>query len=52
MYCTVMYIQLYILVMCSGKRVQLFLSGDYEFLCRMFGLSGAAGYNNSNMASS
>ena len=27
----------------SGKSVRIFLSGDYEFLCRMYGLSGAAG---------
>ncbi len=23
--------------------VRLFLSGDYEFLCRLYGLSGASG---------
>ncbi len=23
--------------------MRLFLSGDYEFLCRMYGLSGASG---------
>jgi hypothetical protein len=27
----------------SGKRVRVFLSGDYEVLCRMYGLSGASG---------
>ena len=27
----------------SGKTVRMFPSGDYEFLCRMYGLSGAAG---------
>jgi hypothetical protein len=27
----------------SGKTVRVFLSGDYEFLCRMYGISGAAG---------
>ena len=26
-----------------GKKMRLFLSGDYEFLCRMYGLSGASG---------
>lgn len=29
--------------MCSGRTTRLFLSGDYEFLCRMYGLSGASG---------
>ena len=27
--------------------VRLFLSGDYEFLCRMYGLSGASGVTSS-----
>ena len=26
-----------------GKRVRVFLCGDYEFLCRIYGLSGASG---------
>ena len=26
-----------------GKKVRIFLCGDYEFLCRLFGLSGASG---------
>ena len=26
-----------------GKKVRVFLSGDYEFLCHLFGLSGASG---------
>ena len=26
-----------------GKRIRVFLSGDYEFLTRMYGLSGASG---------
>lgn len=26
-----------------GKRVRVFLNGDYEFLCHMFWLSGASG---------
>lgn len=26
-----------------GKTIRVFLSGDYEFLCNMFGLSGASG---------
>ena len=32
--------------MCRGKKVKVFLCGDYEFLCRMFGLSGASGTYN------
>ncbi len=28
---------------CSGCKISIFLSGDYEFLCRMYGLSGASG---------
>ena len=27
----------------SGRTVHVFLTGDYEFLCRMYGLSGASG---------
>ena len=27
----------------SGCSVRVFLSGDYEYLCRMYGLSGASG---------
>lgn len=26
-----------------GKKIRVFLSGDYEFLCRICGLSGASG---------
>ena len=26
-----------------GKKVRIFLCGDYEFLCRLYGLSGASG---------
>ena len=26
-----------------GKRIRVFLSGDYEFLTRVYGLSGASG---------
>ena len=26
-----------------GGKVRVFLCGDYEFLCRMFGISGASG---------
>ena len=26
-----------------NKRLRLFLTGDYEFLCRMYGLTGANG---------
>ncbi len=33
----------FLLKQCRGKRVRVFLSGDYEFLCHMFGLSGASG---------
>ena len=28
---------------CRGKKVRVFLCGDYQFLCHMFGLSGASG---------
>ena len=27
----------------SGHAIRVFLTGDYEFLCRMYGLSGASG---------
>ena len=27
------------------KRIRVFLCGDYEFLCRIFGISGASGEN-------
>ena len=27
----------------SGRTIRVFFSGDYEFLCRMYGLSGASG---------
>ena len=26
-----------------GKRIRIFMSGDYEFLSRMYGISGAQG---------
>ena len=26
-----------------GKKVRVFLCGDYQFMCHMFGLSGASG---------
>jgi hypothetical protein len=26
-----------------GKKLVVFLFGDYEFLCRMYGLSGPSG---------
>jgi len=26
-----------------GKRIGIFISGDYEFLCNIYGLSGASG---------
>lgn len=26
-----------------GKTMRIFMSGEYEFLCKMFGLSGASG---------
>ena len=29
--------------LCRGKKIRLFLCGDYEFLCRIFGLSRASG---------
>ncbi len=29
-----------------GKTIRVFLSGDYEFLCNIFGLSGASGKTN------
>ena len=29
--------------MYSGRTIRVFLSGDYEFLCRIYGLSGASG---------
>ena len=27
----------------SGRKINVFLRGDYEFLTRMYGLSGASG---------
>lgn len=33
-----------------GKRVRIFLNGDYEFLCHMFGLSGASGMPKSSIS--
>ena len=33
----------YMYVTFSEKTVRVFFSGDYEFLCRMYGISGAAG---------
>jgi hypothetical protein len=29
-----------------GKEIRLFMSGDYEFLSRMYGISGAQGTNH------
>ena len=26
-----------------GKKIRLFVFGDYEFLCKMYGISGASG---------
>ena len=28
---------------CRQYKLRVFLCGDYEFLCRMYGLSGASG---------
>ena len=28
---------------CRGKRIRVFLFGDYEFLCRILGISGPTG---------
>ena len=36
--CTHMHI-----VHCTGKRIQLFMSGDFEFLSWMYGITGAQG---------
>ena len=33
-------ISLYVL---RGRTIKVFMSGDYEFLCRIYGLSGASG---------
>ena len=33
----------YTLYNCRGRKISLFLSGDYEFLCKVYGLSGASG---------
>ncbi len=33
----------------TGKNIRVFLSGDYEFLCNIFGLSGAAGTSNTSV---
>ena len=30
-------------VLFRGHTIKVFLTGDYEFLCRMYGLSGASG---------
>ena len=30
----------------SSRKICLFLAGDYEFLCRLYGLSGASGKSN------
>ena len=38
-----MYIALHL--QCRGKEVRTFLYGDYDFLCNMYGLSGASGIN-------
>ena len=31
---------------CRGKKVRVFICGDYEFLCKLYGLSGASGNKN------
>ena len=33
-----------------GRKFRVFLSGDYEFQCHMYGISGAAGCKISNTA--
>ena len=33
-------------ITCSSRKVRLFLAGDYEFLCKLYGLSGASGMHN------
>ena len=33
----------------SGKKIKVFLCGDYEFLTRMYGLSGASGKQGQTM---
>ena len=30
-------------ILCRGRTIKTFLTGDYEFLCKMYGLSGASG---------
>ena len=32
-----------------GKSIRIFLFGDYEFLCHMYGLTGAQGNNHNTM---
>ena len=32
-----------IIITIRGKQFRVFLSGDYEFLCKMYGISGASG---------
>ena len=46
--CTVMIRWLTLVLGSSGKRFRLFLCGDYEYLCRMYGITGASGTVNSS----
>ena len=39
----------HIFIYCRGYTVRLFMTGDYEFLTRMYGLSGASGKPNRYM---
>ena len=32
-----------IIIIIRGKQFRVFLSGDYEFVCKMYGISGASG---------
>ena len=47
--CIRIYIDMYIytFMFCGlksrGKRIRIFMSGDYEFLSRMYGITGAQG---------
>lgn len=40
---------IYTPVVHSGHTIKIFLTGDYEFLCRMYGLSGASGKKQKEM---
>ena len=40
---TYLYMYMYIHLSHRGKSVRVFLFGDYEFQCRMYGISGAQG---------